>query len=350
MALTYMHVDGAGAGDYSGSTWANAMSFASFYTGETNSFDAVAAGYIYFFMGGQTYSLTSNISTAIDGTAADRIAIIGVASGTTNEGAAIDDADFAQGSDRPIFDGNTAYYIDLADYSGVENCIAESGLYPILLAAACIVKNCKVNTDYTGATTRTLINCVSSYLKVINCELFSDEAGTGLVYGVQGNIFCLIAFCYVHDMTTGSGSTGITPYGTIPSVLFCIFDNLDKTVTVTSDESGIFFGCTFYDCDDALPLTDGTAASVINCIFSDCTTSAISSTASTFSHLLMYNHFYNNGDNHLNVPEEGDAADLFCDWWATTGDPKFTTAGSDFSLQSDSPCIDAGMAMALGVG
>lgn len=349
MALSYCHVDGTGAGDESGDDWANKMPFSKFYTGEAKSWDNVAAGFTYFFMGGQTYTLTASIVTAVDGTEADRITIVGVASGTTREGAAMDSADFAQGADRPILDGGASYNVDLSDYSGVENCDIESAVGVMLFDATCRLVNCKVCNDTTGSATRVLVTCASAYLSVINCELTSDEAGTASIYGFTCTNTCTAVFCYIHDITTGT-SIAISPYGTIMISLFCIFDNIDIGMSGTSDEGGLFFGCTFYDCDEALKFNDGYGGLVLNCIFSDCTTSAISTDAAMNSYVLMYNHFYNNGDDHLNIPEEGDTPDLFCDWWKTTGDPKFTTAGSDFSLQSDSPCIDAGMAMALGVG
>ena len=113
-------------------------------------------------------------------------------------------------------------------------------------------------------------------------------------------------------------------------------------------------GCTFYDCDtgvtDVASSQTYNAWTVVNNIFSECDTDDIKMATACMDCYIAYNHHYNSTDEHDGVPEEGTGDDLFCDWWKTTGDPKFTTAGSDFSLQSDSPCIDAGMSMALGVG
>ena len=64
------------------------------------------------------------------------------------------------------------------------------------------------------------------------------------------------------------------------------------------------------------------------------------------------NFFWNNhgDDTRCNDMWDGvDATTVFQDYEVTTGDPKFTTPGSDHSLQDTSPNIDAGMSIILGV-
>ena len=67
MAAADMYVTNTGAGDKSGSSWANAMSLTEFATDVVSNCEA---GDRYFIMGGQTYTFTANINSARDGSAA----------------------------------------------------------------------------------------------------------------------------------------------------------------------------------------------------------------------------------------------------------------------------------------
>lgn len=344
MALTYHHVTVAGAGNNNGLTWANAMAMADF---QTHVGTSLAAGHIFFVEEG-TYTLTADIYSVTDGTQVDPIAIIGVLSGTSNEGAAIDDSDFATGANRPHFDGGASYGVYLDDYAHIRNISVQTAdAYAIRVDVGGVIANCKGDNDYTGASAKWIIYLGGTSAQGINNEAFQS----GVAAGVEGSLVtsssCAVILSYYHDMPTALVMSG----GAACPVLFCIFDNCTEGINRTADHGSTIFGCTFYDCDTAILGTTDYGFSIINNIFSDCSTDAIKLGTAANAVTMMYNHFYNNGDDFDGVPEEGDAADLFCDWWKTTGDPKFSNPdGGDFNLNSDSPCIDAGMTLELGVG
>jgi hypothetical protein len=217
----------------------------------------------------------------------------------------------------------------------------------------CIARNCKVTSEYSGpSTVYALFHGGAGWL--VDCEATGAEANLIILSATAGNAL----FCYAHDCTE-SGTVGFTTGGGTSAnnnFLFCIADNCITGISHTADNGGCVFGCTIYDCDTGLSGTTDYAVLVVNNIFSECDTDDIIwTTANIKANVFMYNHSYNANDRYDGVIADGDAEDLFCDFWDTGGaaaadDPDFTTAGSDFSLQSTSPCIDAGMAMRLGVG
>jgi len=344
MAITYHHVTVAGAGDNSGDSWANAMALSDFDT----DLASASAGDVYFVKEG-SYNLTGDLSTGTNGTAAEPVCIIGVLSGTTHEGQAIDDSDFATGANRPVFDCG-GYFIGLSDYGRIHNIIAESSdTYAIKVDSHGIIYNCKAHNDYGSSGAKYGIYTSDSNVRFINCEA-SSANGNALSSDSQSKVF----FCYLHDCTDGTYGIGIRAVGEYITVLFCIFDALRVGYWQDNEHGGVFFGNTFYDCDSGI-VEDNAAAGVvalniINNIFSECDIDDMRSDTVGYMSFLAYNHHHNSVDACEGFPEEGTGDDLFCDWWKTTGDPKFNNPGADFSLQSDSPCIDAGMAMALGVG
>ena len=94
-----MYVVPAGAGDKSGSSWANAMSSTTWETDvETNA----EPGDIYYVYTG-TYSLDNDWSTALNGVSTAPITIIGC----SDQG---DPPTEANGNDRPLIDATAADY------------------------------------------------------------------------------------------------------------------------------------------------------------------------------------------------------------------------------------------------
>lgn len=348
MALTYHYVTTTGADDKSGGDWAHAMDLAAFYT----DFGTVAAGDVYVFAGG-TYNLTADITSTTDGTATDPIVILGVTAGTTHEGSAITASDFATGANRPLFtDGGSAYGFTLDDYCVVMNIIIEStDTYALRADSHCVIRNNKVTQNYTDSASRFGIYCGSGGVSgtggvVIDCEVTGPSCSNG-IYASYGTT---ILFNYIHDLTAAS-TIGAKMYNSGCPVLFNIFDNCVVGLDSSNDHGFPVFGNTFYDCETGFQATGDCGKSVINNVFSSCGTDALKwTTANIKVNTFMYNHFYNNADDYDGIIADGDAEDTLCDFWDTSGDPLFTTAGSNFSLQASSPCIDAGLAMRLGVG
>jgi hypothetical protein len=351
MALAFHYATTTGAGVKNGAAWATAFDLAAFMT---HWGAGPAAGDVFVFEAG-TYTLTADITTTADGTSTDPIAIVGVAAGTTHEGDAITGTDFPTGTNRPYFDANgSAYGIVLDDYTWVMNiCLDSSDTTPLRADAGSVIRNCKVLSEYTGASIAYGIYS-GGVGWVIDCEATGAETTGGQIFLSTPGSNAL--FCYVHDCTEAGTAGFVTGGGSAISIIFCIMDCCITGILKTAEHGGCIFGCTLYDCDTGISGTTDYATAIINNIFSECDTDDIIwTTADIKCNVFMYNHSYNYNDRYDGVIADGDANDLFCDFWDTGGvaagdDPDFTTPGSDFSLQSTSPCIDAGMVMRLGVG
>ena len=339
--MAYYHVTASGAGDNSGDSWANAMGLSDFETSiEGGGAQAVSAGDTYWVKEG-TYTLTDTIDSNLqDGTATEPISIIGVVSGTTNEGSNVTQSDWATGANRPDFVGSDSYYFRVGNYYIVRNITNESGATNAFYTGQYnVVENCKFVNDYGATNARHALRC-DAYTAVTNCEMSADNT-----IGIYATAGLKLKFCYIHDIPTASRAAIFLISNNI-TVTFCIFDNcaigIDFNTTQTSDISNN----TFYDCDVGISGTTGYGNTFKNNIFSDCSTDAIIFTTQTDINFFWNNHFYNNTDDFYGVDE----TNHYQDYEKTTGDPKFETAGSDFALQSDSPCLDAGMSIELGVG
>jgi hypothetical protein len=349
MALAYHHVDPDSSGGGNGSSWATSGGNAAFTIAEwIADFAACAAGDIYFLKPavGGTITLTADIVTDVVGTLNLPIGVVGVKIGTTNVGAAIDDSDFPTGTDRPFIDGGLAYMLDTEDFIWIRNIRMESGdTYVIKADANSIVDNCKAYNDSSTGSRVAIGGSSATHSMIISCDAQALNGNATSVYTGSK-----VLFSYLHD----SSGYGIACGSSDHAALFCIFDNLSQGIGGASRESNIVFGCTFYDCDYGI--YDSAAGQsynnhlIVNNIFSECDTADILMTSASMDCYIAYNNHHNSADKYSGVPEEGDADDLFCDWWKTVVDPAFTTPGSNFSLGAGSACINTGMAITVGVG
>ena len=105
MAATDYYVTTTGAGDNSGTTWANAFSHANFITDLTSYQEA---GDRYFIKEGDYSTLTGNETANAVGTAIAPCEIIGVVSATSAEPPT--PSDWAAGDNRPLFPCGAYYY------------------------------------------------------------------------------------------------------------------------------------------------------------------------------------------------------------------------------------------------
>lgn len=339
MALTYHHVTAAGAGLKNGSSWANAMGEAEF---ETDLEGAVAGDDVYFVKAG-TYTLDSAYdSSARSGTATAPISIIGVKAATTNEGASVVYSDWGQGADRPFFDCAT-YQFKVGAYYIIRNIqIQGEAQYTMYTGTNCTVENCKFDQDIASSTNYYSL-LVYDYSRVINCEFVSAKASGVFLYN-QG---CRAMFNYFHDMPDGTGGNACWCDAALMTIAFNVFDNVRVGVFTGGYDYHAFLNNTFYDADTGVSGSDSYSCIAINNVME-------ANTADGFywSTQSNINFFWDNHGDDARCTDMWDGVDtttIFQDYAVTTGDPKFTTAGSNFSLQTDSPCIDSGMSIGLGV-
>ena len=186
MAPAIMRVTVAGAGDKSGSSWANAMGWAEF---ETDYEGSAESGDMYYVMSG-TYTLTSHLSTAIDGTSTDMIQVIGVSDEALTE---------AVGADRPFFDGGASYYVRADNWWRFRNVRVEGEQAYVLRAdTGAQFINCKADNS-SGTADRDAIRPEGANCIVIKCEAISD-AGVGIFMFSR---YGIVRQNHAHDCKTG---------------------------------------------------------------------------------------------------------------------------------------------------
>jgi hypothetical protein len=322
----YYHVDTAAGGDGSGDSWVNGMSEAQF---ETSLEGASAAGDTYFIRTGLTLDSAYD-SSARDGTTALYISIIGVKSGTTNEGAAIVPSDYAYLTDRPLVAAG-ANGISLGSYYMIRNLrITSSHANGFQLVSACHVENCYALTSGGNAFTTT-----SSWNRFIKCEA-TDSAGIG--FNLQ--TLNILKNCYVHDC----GGDGIS----FNSDAIYIFDNVIDSCVIGIDVSArslshIVGNIIYGNSSHGIYGTTGTRNLVLSNIISANAVGVEWTTADILSNYFDWNCWYNTDD----VVD----TDIIQGEHKVEGDPLMVNPGSgDFTLQSGSPCLDAGCQLDVNVG
>ena len=336
--MSNYYVTVAGAGDNSGDSWANAMTQAEL---ETLLETTVAAGDNVFVAGG-TYTLTSDIYAGRNGTAASRISIIGVDSGTTAEPPTT--SDYASGSDRPLFNSDTVTYdmslggnyFDLKNFRFTGN---DSNRL-VGLGANAFVYNCSFQNNYNSSGDIGFAIGNSSY--AIDCEFISTY-GIAVTLG----LYARVLNSYIHDSLTGvTGSDYI-------SIEDSIIDTCSATgIVLSADYNSLLRNLTIYGCGSGITATGNcTGMILINSTISNCTDGLKSDYSGTIQYYWGdYNNWYNNTrdmswddgsteDNSAKGPND------------IALDPSFTDASNgDFSIASGSNLADAGFGIQLGVG
>lgn len=328
------------AGDYSGSSWSNAMGWSEFVTSITT---ASAAGDIYYIMEG-TYTLTGDVSwSGRDGTNDDPITIIGVNDDTTNESPAYTDWSLGKlnggTDDRPVLSCGT-YTITSSTLNKIMNLTFKGTAATVFtLGQDGTLFNCK-GENSSGTNDRNAI-VLNSYATIAFCEA-CGLVGTGVVCrGIYSSSGSYIFFCYVHDCRSGiylttSGSQGVA--------VCCVAEDCSVYGIYGGSVNWRMINCTVNDCATGL-YTTSSFRLAINNILEGCTTAGISCDSAANISIFLRNHGDDtrNTDMWVNVATTAPHGDPL----VTTGDPKFDADGN-LSLQSVSPCINTGFSMVLG--
>lgn len=336
----YRHADAtATGGTYDGTTWATAFREAEL---ETFLEGTVVAGDVVFLRDSDFALDSAWDSSARDGTAASPIALIGVKSTCTHEGSAVVYSDWARlSADRPFIDGG-ANAITFGDYYVIRNISFQGEAINVVTTGTySVIENCKFENDYGSAAARYSLN-ITTYTKVLNCEF--TGANTHGLYTSGSN---RILFNYFHDLATSTNGYGITLYSLSNVVAFNIFDTMLRGVFV-DDMNHTIVNNTFYNCVDGIyESTNYNGHLIMNNILEGCTSHGIYSATQYDLNFYWKNH--GNDTRNVHMWHNVDTTTIYKDYGVSTGDPLFATAGSDFSLQAGSPCLNNGMSITLGV-
>ncbi len=328
--MTTYYVTVAGAGDNSGDSWANAMSFS----------DMQAATFVagdIFYMAGGTYSGGTDTSiSSVNGSSTAPIYIIGVNSGTTNEPPVL--ADYATGSNRPLVEYTSGYF-GLGQYYYVLNLriTTATGLHALNAGNNLLLNNCYVLNAYnnTGAY-GVYVPLVAS---MFNCEVVATY-GTGIY-----STYTLYA-SYIHDCAvTGARLSGLG------FAEHNIFDTcgigLDNIASSTIIKNNTFYGNT-----TGLDLETSTITSIcLNNIFDSNVTGcrADESGNVNLSMLIDYNNWSNNTRDMS--WDDGSSEDNSAKGEHDTSySPGFVDApNGNFSLYDNSDLLKIGYTIGAGV-
>lgn len=338
-----VYVTVTGADTKTGADWAHAMDLAAF---ETYYEGTPSDGDVIYFKAGE-YTLTAAIDGSVSGDAAATapITIIGVKAATSAEPPAYSDWAVVHGAspDCPSFVQGTNM-ITFGDYTKVFNCAFSGAVNGSLVTAGTysVVYNCSFANSYNGTGKTALgVNVGSS---IINCSAVTAYSGTPKGYGLSASTGTRILFSYVHDSVTGiMGASGGV-------YLFNFIDTCTTGINLVSTDYQTIMSNTFYGCTTAVGATDGFSHTCINNIIDTATDGFYWTTQE------MINFFWNNheGNSVTDMWDmDGAGANVTAphdDKTATSGDPKITNAATGkCDLASDSPCIDAGMSLTVGV-
>lgn len=286
--------------------------------------DAVVAGNT-IHIGSGTHTPTSNVASSVNGTQVLPVRYYGY--NTVRH-------DNPVGTNRPLlamgansFNLNDYIHVDYIDFTTTQ----ASG---IGLDQGSLFYGCKA-VNSSGTAGRDAFNLGGTYCRMVDCEAQSTN-GDAVYVDRTG---CVICTSYIHD-----SDIGITE-GTIDlvTVIGNVFDtNVSNGIKATdtgtlANYGWVVVGNVFYNSGTAIKATDALAWIIYNNMFVNNTT-GMDWTNRMGSNFVDHNLFYNNTTDVVNIDYGPNAV---------FGDPSFVDAANgDFTLQSGSAALDAGMQLA----
>lgn len=280
--------------------------------------NALVAGNTVYIKAG-TYSLGESVSGANDGTAASPIIIYGYNSSR---------GDAPTGDNRPLIQCG-AYRFEVITYWQCHHLrFTGSGDGVIKHKDYSIIRNCKVENSSASAN-KYAISGQRSF--IVECEVVCTN-GYAMQIGYEGHTL----LCYIHDSNIGIDITGDRG-----SIINCVIDTCSTTgIDLTTHKELLIFSNTIYSCGNGIAGTNAYSNAIFNNIISGCTTGA------NWSSSIGQNHWdYNCWNNTTDVTNVTKGSN------AVTADPLLKDPGNgDFTLDTDSPCFNAGMQLGTIVG
>ena len=284
--------------------------------------ETVVAGNIVWIKSG-TYTLTSAIALAIDGTATLPVQVIGY---NTTRG------DDPTGSNRPLIaaGSNTWWFTGLYwNFNNVElTTTAQYGFN----TATCTMRNCK--STHTGSTNAFAFRCNNGTNVYIDCEASSTNA-SGFNTGTYS---CNFLYCYAHDC--GAAGWDLVAFC---SMSHCIADTCATGIKIGGYNCSLINN-TIYNAVTAYGIDIIAAASqltMINNIINTYYGTAISAGPTQVVVTGGYNNYYGcNTDRSNGFPALTGDNDI---------DPQFTDAANG-NFTTGANVADTGRGITLGVG
>jgi len=269
-----------------------------------------------------SYTLTSNL-------------IFQVSSSTTTpfeiEGYTTSFGDGPTGTDRPIIDCGSSYYVDLrTTYCGLSNVrITGSAMFTYQMEDNCYHYNCSfLNTNATSGYACYISSAGGT--QFYGCEFSATGSNAYALWCASG--FKMLRGCYIHDSVIG-----INISSSSDAIVGCVFDTCGAGVNTGAYGLDSIHNCTFYNCTSGVTITTGAVYSFVNNILHSNTTAFTQNSGFRYG-VCDHNCWYNNGTDRstANGIARVGPHDI-------TSNPLLTDpSNGDFSLGSGSPAIGAG--------
>lgn len=274
--------------------------------------DVPVAGNTIHIKAGE-YTLGESVYTANNGTFASPVRFLGY---NTSRG------DNPTGTNRPQIICGSSYTFVTNQYTVVQNIrftgSAAGVAYP---GANNYWFNCEcLNTS--GTAGRSSFISSNSNTQLVKCV---GSSTNGTPFTLTGNN-SIALFCRAYDSVTGFNA---------PFVIGCVADNCSTQGMMGQSTTFMFLNNTIYNCGTGI-VCGGNYPTIINNIIYGCTTGISAGADSAWRTFVIKNNCLNNTTDLSNVTL--DATNL------TATNPLLNNpASDDFTLQSGSPCFDAGM-------
>lgn len=338
-AATNHYITVAGAGTKTGATWGNAKSKTEFAA----RYDTAQAGDIFWIAGG-TYTFTAQLNSCrgedscYEGTYAEPISVIGVKTGTTNTPPL--KSDWTTGTDSPTLN-TEGYHFVSGHYWNFRNLIiivnSQNGFD---IGTGCNIENCKI-------TNTTAIANYHATTEETGCSTIHCEISSPLGYGIWNYGGCLAMFNDIHDCVTGIiCKSDVTLEKNI--IRKCSFGvNMNNTFYPAHGYNEHILNNSFSACSTGIKGQHPKGGNkIINNIF-NCFTYDLSMDTSDNTMTIRYNRYTQSTSKTM--LRGVDTSGVYQDYEWSGGDPLWTNPGSNnFTLQSSSPCKNAGLKLELG--
>lgn len=282
-ATNHIYVTSAGAGAKDGTSWDDAMGRAEW---ETDLEAPCSADDTYWLESG-TYTLSEDLDmTAIDGTAAAPITIIGVVGAEAADAEPPTAQYYATGADRPniVCAGNQ---FGKGDYWVVKNLyFTTDHALGVQWSSYCFVD--KVTVVGTGA--RAIFGS-GTYNTFIDCNAKST---TGPAFDIAG--YNKMIACYAYDSVEG-----INCAGSLLDIIGCKIDTCETGIDIASRDNILILNTTIWDCTQnnatGVDGTDPVGLILLSNIIDGCSKGVEIDTTPSLSNIADYNCWSNNTDD-----------------------------------------------------
>jgi len=361
MALTEYYVNDAGSGTGSGTSEANAMSFATFtdYMSTGGSFTAAAGD--RFNIKGAITSRTTTTDTWVNGGTATSPVIVrgyGTAIGDGYQGRTNGNGDLNV-TNMPTLTYTTGRLNVTGTFIIIEslNISTANSAAAVTLAASCAIVTCKVTNSSTNGAANGISLGTNGQSIILNCDAILSETGGGATAGVAVITAQGASQKVIGNRIKSVSSGGVVARATSVIAFNTIFTNgsIGIFVDVNSATNTIMCNTIVAGGGDGIKIVTGTTTLqfLFGNMITDNAGDGIDMTQTSIAGFLAFNRFR---DNASSIANGGDwitatsYGNVDSGTTGTTATDYENYAGNDYRLVATSPATSAGLPAYASIG